>query len=88
MKDHQLEPLTQEHTDLSLHVDLCAKRYYQLIAKFEEVDSRLKGIDATLGEIKSSIENHTTVNYLKWAGSAIFVLSMALIGLVTKLLAN
>jgi chromosome segregation ATPase len=88
MRDNSLETLAQERESLSLHVDLCAQRYHQLIAKFEEVDSRLKGIDATLGEIKSSIENHTTVNYLKWAGSAIFVLSMALIGLVTKLLAN
>jgi hypothetical protein len=88
MRDNSLETLAQERESLSLHVDLCAQRYHQLIAKFEEVDSRLRGIDATLGEIKESIEDRTTGNYLRWGGSVIFVLSMALVGLVTKLLAN
>ena len=91
MRTNSIATLTQEHTDLSLHVDLCAKRYDQLINKFDEVDDRLERIDQSLIEIKEKIENKTSHNYetyLKWGGSIIFVLSMALIGLVTKLLAN
>lgn len=72
-----IENLAAERTDLALHVDLCAQRYNQLIAKFDEVDQRLNQVTALCSEIKDSLNTikHTTQStYLKWAGFIIVTL--------------
>ena len=72
-----IERIAAERTDLALHVDLCAERYGQLIAKFDEVDDRLDQLTLMVGEIKHSVETITTSalhTYLKWAGFIIVTL--------------
>ena len=76
-----IENIQAERTDLSLHVDLCAERYGQLIRKFDEVDSRLDQLTQMVTEIKNSVNAITTSalhTYLKWAG----VIIMTLLGIV------
>ena len=84
-----IDTLDAERTSLDLHVDLCAQRYSQLLNKFDEVESRFVKIETILVEIKDTINANKTDNtekYLKWGGAVIFVLSTALIGLVSHLL--
>ena len=72
-----IENLAAERTDLSLHVDLCAERYGQLIRKFDEVDSRLNQLTQMVSDIKESVNRITTSalhTYLKWAGFIIVTL--------------
>ena len=76
-----IEPVTGEDTNLELHTELCAQRYNQLIAKFDEVDGRLDQIHSTLTEIHTNItamRETTTNTYLRWAG----VIIMVLVGIV------
>ena len=89
MKTEIIDTLEAERTSLDLHVDLCAQRYTQLIHKFEIVEERFEKIDSMLVEIKETISSNKTDNtekYLKWGGGVIFVLSTALVGLLTHLL--
>ena len=89
MTNELIETLAAERTNLDLHVDLCAQRYNQLLNKFDDVDARFSKIETILVEIKDTIsanKNDNTEKYLKWGGAVIFVLSTALIGLVTHLL--
>jgi chaperonin cofactor prefoldin len=89
MTNSIIRTLERESEDLKLHVDLCAQRYSQLIDRFEVVENRLDRIDTNLVELKTIIENRSTHNYetyLKWGGAIIFVLSTALVGIITKLL--
>ena len=72
-----IENIAAERTDLSLHVDLCAERYGQLIRKFDEVDLRLDQLTQMVTEIKNSVNAITTSalhTYLKWAGFIIVTL--------------
>ena len=76
-----IEPVTGEDTNLELHTELCAQRYNQLIAKFDEVDTRLDYIQTVLDEIHTNItamRETTTNTYLRWAG----VIIMVLVGIV------
>ena len=50
-----IENIKAERTNLELHVDLCAQRYNQLIAKFDEVDQRLDDLTQLCADIKTSI---------------------------------
>jgi chromosome segregation ATPase len=89
MTSEIIETLDAERTSLDLHVDLCAQRYNQLLNKFDDVEVRFEKIESMLVEIKDTISANKTDNtekYLKWGGGVIFVLSTALIGLVTHLL--
>jgi hypothetical protein len=66
-----------EKASLDLHVDLCAERYGQLIAKFDEVDGRLAELTQLVAEIKTSVNRITTstqATYLKWSGFIIVTL--------------
>ena len=77
-----IEPVTGEGSNLELHTELCAQRYNQLIAKFDEVDGRLDQIHATLTDIHThitDIRSNTTNTYLKWAGAVILIL----VGVIT-----
>jgi len=76
-----IENIQAERTDLSLHVDLCAERYGQLIRKFDEVDQQLHSLTQMVTEIKESVTTITTSalhTYLKWAG----VIIVTLLGIV------
>lgn len=69
--------LEAERTNLELHVDLCAQRYNQLIAKIGEVDERLDNLAELCIDIKTSLESiktTTQATYLKWAGFIIVTL--------------
>jgi hypothetical protein len=83
-----IENIEAEQTDLKLHTELCAQRYNQLIAKFDEVDQRLDGLTQLCSEIKSSITSintSTQATYLKWAGFVIVLLTGVIGGLIGKL---
>lgn len=72
-----IDNIEAERTDLSLHVDLCAERYSQLIRKFDEVDSRLDQLTEMVSDIKDSVNRITTSalhTYLKWSGFIIVTL--------------
>jgi tetrahydromethanopterin S-methyltransferase subunit G len=72
-----IEPVAGEATNLALHTELCAQRYNQLMAKFDEVDGRLDQIHETLTDIHRHITDirSTTANtHLKWAGAVITIL--------------
>ena len=88
MSNEVIGSIPQEQTDLSLHVQLCEQRYLQLINKFDDVDRKFDKIETMLIDITGNLKKNTTDNYLKWASGIIFVLSTALIGLVTKLLVS
>jgi len=82
-----IENIPAERTDLSLHVDLCAERYSQLIRKFDEVDTRLDQLTLMVTDIKHSVETITTSalhTYLKWAGFIIVTLLGIVIHYITK----
>ena len=77
-----IEPVTGEASNLELHTELCAQRYNQLIAKFDEVDGRLDQIQETLRDIHThitDIRSDTTHTYLRWAGAVILIL----VGVIT-----
>lgn len=72
-----IELVTGEDSNLELHTELCAQRYNQLIAKFDEVDGRLDYIQTVVDEIHTNItamRENTSNTYLKWAGVVIMVL--------------
>lgn len=81
-----IEPVAGEGHNLELHTELCAQRYNQLIAKFDEVDGRLTKIEAMLTEIHAQISGMTTTKlevYLKWAGVVIMTLTAFISGLIS-----
>ena len=82
-----IENIEAERTDLSLHVDLCAERYNQLIRKFDEVDQQLHSLTQMVGEIKASVTTITTSTlhtYLKWAGFIIVTLLGIVVHFILK----
>lgn len=84
-----IDNIEAEKTNLELHVDLCAQRYNQLIAKLGEVDERLDNLNKVCGEIKESVtqlKSSTQSTYLKWAGFIIVVLTGVLGGLIGRLI--
>ena len=69
------------------HVQLCEQRYLQLLHKFDQVDSNLEKINATLATIQSKLETEQSSKlktYLSWAG----VVVVALLGTVLHLIAK
>jgi hypothetical protein len=79
-----IERIEAEETNLKLHVDLCAQRYHQIVDSLSKIDTRFDHMEAMIADIKTSLKQNTTDNYLKWAGAIIGVLSTTLIGLVIK----
>jgi tetrahydromethanopterin S-methyltransferase subunit G len=89
MKTEVINTIAGESDNLALHVQLCEQRYMQLINKFDAVDHRFERIENVLNEIKNCIdtkETAHTVQYLRWAGGIIGILSTVVIGLVSHLL--
>jgi len=80
-----IEPVAGEGHNLELHTELCAQRYNQLIAKFDEVDGRLTKIEAMLVDIHSQVGGLDTQRYrtyLVWAGVVITTLLTFTAGLI------
>lgn len=63
-----------EREDLDTHVDICAQRYSQLIAKLDSVDQRFDRLETVVQEIHDRItknQDRALKTYLKWAGAII-----------------
>lgn len=87
MSNAVIETVTEEGSNLTLHVQLCEQRYLQLLHKFDQVDSNLEKINATLVTIQSKLETEQSSKlktYLSWAG----VVVVALLGTVLHLIAK
>jgi hypothetical protein len=83
-----IEPVAGESDNLELHTELCAQRYNQLIAKFDEVDGRLTKIESMLTDIHAQLGGLDTQRYrtyLVWAGVTITTLLTFTAGLVGHL---
>lgn len=81
-----IEPVAGESDNLELHTELCAQRYNQLIAKFDEVDGRLTKIESMLVEIHQQVGRMNTnklETHLKWAGVVIMTLTAFISGLIS-----
>lgn len=81
-----ITPVAGESENLELHTELCAQRYNQLIAKFEEVDERLEKIEHMLTDIHHTLGRLNTdkfKTYLTWAGVSITTLLTFTVSLVT-----
>ena len=81
-----IEPVAGEGHNLELHTELCAQRYNQLIAKFDEVDGRLTKIESMLVDIHQQVGRMNTNKlevYLKWAGVVIMTLTAFISGLIS-----
>ena len=81
-----ITPVAGESTNLELHTELCAQRYNQLIAKFDEVDGRLTKIESMLTDIHHTLGGLNTdkfKTYLTWAGVSITTLLTFTVSLVT-----
>ena len=81
MEPTLIDVFEQEAKDLELHVDLCHRRYLQLIGKIEHVDSKLEDVMSTLKEIKEKLdENESKIidnqiaNYQKFLGWAAMII--------------
>lgn len=82
-----IETVTEETTNLALHVQLCEQRYLQLLNKFDQVDTRLDQITEMLQDINERIgrNQHAQLQtYLAWAGVVIVTLLGAVVHLVTR----
>ena len=80
--------LPGEDVDLKLHVDVCQRRYNNLVDKIDDVERRLDKIEGVLEEIKavlSTSKHEQLLTYLKWSGTVIGVLLTGLIAAVVKL---
>ena len=81
-----IEPVAGESHNLELHTELCAQRYNQLIAKFDEVDGRLSKIEGMLVDIHSKLGGINTERMrtvISWAGIAIMTLVTFTSGLIS-----
>jgi chromosome segregation ATPase len=73
-----LDTIDQEHTDLALHSELCARRY-------EEVERRLGSLEAKIDEIQDKIDSFRTDIVKILVGSA-GTISVAIITLIITII--
>jgi hypothetical protein len=86
-----ITPVAGEETNLELHTELCAQRYNQLIAKFDEVDGRLTKIEHMVTDIHhtlGAINTEKFKTYLTWAGIVIMTLVTFTASLVTYIVTS
>lgn len=86
-----ITPVVGEETNLELHTELCAQRYNQLIAKFDEVDGRLTKIEHMVTDIHHTLGALNTEKfktYLTWAGLVITTLITFTASLVTYIVTS
>ena len=81
MEPTLIDVFDQESKDLELHVDLCHRRYLQLIAKIDTVETKLEDMNDTLKDIKnkldeneSKITDNQIANYQKYLGWAAMII--------------
>ena len=82
-----IKSIEAEKEDLEVHVDICAQRYAQLIAKFDSVDERFDRLETVVQEIRDRVstnQTETLKTYLNWAG----VIIAGLISITGYLLAT
>jgi hypothetical protein len=87
MSTQLIETVTEETTNLVLHVQLCEQRYLQLLNKFDQVDVRLDQMCKTLEDIRGTMsnqQNHTLQTYLAWAGVIIVSLGGTVLHLISR----
>lgn len=87
MSNAVIETVTEEGSNLALHVQLCEQRYLQLLRKFDQVDHSLEKINAALVVIQSKLETEQSSKlktYLSWAGVVIVALGGAVLHLITR----
>lgn len=87
MSNAVIETVTEEGSNLALHVQLCEQRYLQLLHKFDQVDSNLEKITATLVQIQSKLETEQSSKlktYLSWAGVVVVALLGTVLHLITR----
>jgi hypothetical protein len=87
MSNAIIETVTEEGSNLALHVQLCEQRYLQLLHKFDQVDTSLSRINEALVSIQSKLETEQSTKlktYLSWAGVVIVALIGAVAHLITK----
>jgi hypothetical protein len=80
-----ITPVPGESENLELHTELCAQRYNQLMAKFDEVDGRLTKIETMLTDIHAQVgglDSQRYRTYLVWAGVVITTLLTFTAGLI------
>ncbi len=66
-----ISSIDAERDNLQVHVDICAQRYAQLMAKLDAVDQRFDRLEAAVAEIHARVINSredTLKTYLGWAG--------------------
>jgi tetrahydromethanopterin S-methyltransferase subunit B len=82
-----IQSIDAERDSLAVHVDICAQRYSQLIAKLDSVDERFDRLETVVQEIRDRVMNDRTdtlKTYLTWAG----VIIAGLISITGYLLAT
>jgi hypothetical protein len=87
MSTQLIETVTEETTNLALHVQLCEQRYLQLLNKFDQVDTRLDQIAVMLNDINNRLgteQRNQLRTYLSWSGAVIVLLLGAVMHLVTR----
>lgn len=87
MSNAVIETVTEEGSNLALHVQLCEQRYLQLLHKFDQVDHSLEKITATLVQIQSKLETEQSSKlktYLSWAGVVVVALLGTVLHLITR----
>jgi chaperonin cofactor prefoldin len=72
-----LETLDQEHTDLALHVDLCAQRY-------EAMEKRLTSLEDKMDQLSKKIDSYKgdIVKILVGSCGTVIVAILGLIGVI------
>lgn len=87
MSTQIIDTMTDEHSNLALHVQLCEQRYMQLLRKLDQQDLALTSINQALAAIHTSLNTETSSRlkyYLSWAGVVIVSLMGALITVLTR----
>lgn len=87
MSTQVIETVTEEGSNLALHVQLCEQRYLQLLHKFDQVDHSLEKINSTLVQIQSKLETEQSTKlktYLSWAGVVVVALLGTVLHLITR----
>jgi hypothetical protein len=76
-----------EKKSLEAHVELCAERYNQLEARFENVDGKINHLETLLREVHDMVQRMSekrTDQLIGWGVGLIGALTAAVIYLVTN----
>jgi septation ring formation regulator EzrA len=82
-----IETLTNENSDLKLHVEICERRYSQLLEKFHHVDEKLTEIDSSIKNINSMLSQNGSDSLEKTITLGVAII-LALSGWIVNLLSK